>query len=258
LISDRAVVNSAARVGRNVAIGPFALVEPDVTIGDDCVIGPRVVLRTGAEIGDGCHLGVGAVVGEPPLDFAWRGETSRVRLGRNNDVREYVTIHRATGRDAATVIGDGNLIMPYVHIAHNCRIGNRTTITNACQLAGYVEIGDGAVLGGMTGVHQYVRIGACAMAGACSYLARDLPPFLLGAGNPFRVRGINSVGLRRAGFRPEQLKILRELYRFVYRSERNLTAALNDLPPRLSESPEVRQFIAFARSSRRGLQLREE
>ena len=249
------LVHSDARIGRNVRIGPFALIEAGVTIGDDCTIGPQVVLRRGTEVGAGCRLGPGVIIGEPPMDFAYHGENTSVQVGRDNDLREYVTIHRATGEGAATVIGGGNLIMPYVHIAHNCRIGDRATITNACQLAGYVEIENGAVLGGMTGVHQFVRVGTQAMAGACSYLARDLPPFMIGAGNPFRVRGINSVGLRRAGVPPERLSILRELYRIVYRSEYNLSAALRELGQRFPDAPDVECFLAFVRQTKRGLSL---
>lgn len=164
LTSPLAVIHPDARLGKNVRVAPFALIENGVTIGDNCDIGPQVVLRAGTIIGSGCTLRTGVVIGDPPMDAAFKGEASGVRLGENNDLREYVTIHRATGRNRNTVIGEDNLIMPYTHIAHNCRIGNHVTITNACQLAGYVEIEDGAVLGGMTGLHQFVRVGAYAMA----------------------------------------------------------------------------------------------
>jgi len=257
-ISELAVISPDARLGRNVTVAPFALIEAGVTIGHDCEIGPQVVLRAGTVIGSGCVLGTGVVIGDPPMDAAFKGEASGVRIGDNNDLREYVTIHRATGRNRNTVIGKGNLIMPYTHIAHNCRIGNSVTITNACQLAGYVEIDDGAVLGGMTGIHQFVRIGAYAMAGACSYLSKDLPPFMLGAGNPFRVRGVNRVGLRRAGFTGRQIDRLREIHRLVYRSNLNLTAALARIRKRFPDSPHARQFIAFCRKSERGIQLKAE
>lgn len=256
-ISDLAVIHPGARLGRNVAVSPFALIEDGVTIGDDCEIGPQVVLRAGTEIGPGCRLRVGVVIGDPPMDGAFKGEASLVRLGREVDLREYVTIHRATGEGAATIIGNASLVMPYTHIAHNCRIGNSVTITNACQLAGHVEIEDHAVLGGMTGLHQFTRVGAYAMAGACSYLARDLPPFMIGAGNPFRVRGINRVGLQRTGFAPEQLDLLRTVHRMVYRSSLNLSDALSAVLERFPDSPQVQQFVAFARASKRGIQLRE-
>jgi UDP-N-acetylglucosamine acyltransferase len=258
LTSPLAVIHPDARLGKNVRVAPFALIENGVTIGDNCDIGPQVVLRAGTIIGSGCTLRTGVVIGDPPMDAAFKGEASGVRLGENNDLREYVTIHRATGRNRNTVIGEDNLIMPYTHIAHNCRIGNHVTITNACQLAGYVEIEDGAVLGGMTGLHQFVRVGAYAMAGACSYLSQDLPPFMLGAGNPFRVRGINRVGLLRAGFKPGQIDRLREVHRLVYRSDLNLTAALARIRRRFPDSPHARQFITFALNSERGIQLKAE
>jgi UDP-N-acetylglucosamine acyltransferase len=257
-VSALAVIHSNARLGRNVAVEPFALIERGVTIGDNCEIGPQVVLRAGTVIGSGCHLRAGVVIGDPPMDTAFKGESSGVRLGDNNDLREYVTIHRATGRKKNTVIGSDNLVMPYTHIAHNCRIGNHVTITNACQLAGHVEVADFAVLGGMVGIHQFVRIGAYAMAGACSYLSKDLPPFMLGAGNPFRVRGINRVGLVRAGFLTGQIDRLREIHRLVYRSDLNLTAALARIRKQFPDSGHARQFIAFARKSERGIQLKPE
>jgi UDP-N-acetylglucosamine acyltransferase len=257
-VSELSVIHPSARLGENVAVAPFALIEHGVTIGDNCEVGPQVVLRAGTRIGSGCRLRTGVVIGDPPMDAAFKGEASGVRLGDNNDLREYVTIHRATGRNRNTVIGSDNLIMPYTHIAHNCRIGNHVTITNACQLAGYVEVADFAVLGGLTGVHQFCRIGAYAMAGACSYLSKDLPPFMLGAGNPFRVRGINRVGLLRAGFKPGQVDRLREVHRLVYRSNLNLTAALARIRRRFPDSPHARQFITFALQSERGIQLRPE
>jgi UDP-N-acetylglucosamine acyltransferase len=148
--------------------------------------------------------------------------------------------------------------MPYAHVAHNCRIGNRVTITNACQLGGHVQVEDCAVLGGMTGLHQFTRVGAYAMAGACSYLSRDLPPFMIGAGNPFRVRGINRVGLLRAGFPPEQLDLLRTVHRLVYRSDLNLSDALAAVQARFPDSAQAQQFMAFVRTSKRGIQLRDE
>jgi UDP-N-acetylglucosamine acyltransferase len=257
-VSELAVVHSGARLGRNVAIAPFALIEDNVTIGDDCEIGPQVVLRAGTTIGPGSRLRTGVVIGDPPMDSAFKGEATSVRLGRDNDLREYVTIHRATGEGAATTIADSTLIMPYTHVAHNCRIGNSVTITNACQLAGYVQVEDGAVLGGMTGLHQFTRVGAHAMAGACSYLSKDLPPFMIGAGNPFRVRGINRVGLQRSGFTPEQLNLLRAVHRLVYRSNLNLSDALAAVHERFPDSPQVQQFIAFVGNSKRGIQLRDE
>ena len=227
-----------------------------MTIADNTIIGPHAILRTGTRVGPGCRIGPGVIVAEPPMDTAFQGEPSQVILGAGNDLREYVTIHRATGRGKATCIGDGNLIMAYVHVAHNCRVGNQVTITNGCQLGGHVEIQDRAVIGGMTGIHQFVRVGAYAMVGACSYLNQDVPPFLLGAGNPFRLRGLNAVGLRRAGFSPTRIAVLRRLYRTVYRSRLGLRAALRELAQTFPKSPDVRRFLDFAESSRRGVLLK--
>jgi UDP-N-acetylglucosamine acyltransferase len=258
LISRLAVIHPGARLGRDVSIAPFVLIEDDVVIGDNCDIGPQVVLRAGTRIGAGCALRTGVVLGDPPMDSAFQGERSGVTLGDRNDLREYVTIHRATGEGENTVLGDGNLIMPYTHVAHNSRIGSHVTITNACQLAGHVQVEDNAVIGGMTGIHQFTRIGAHSMVGACSYLAKDLPPFMIGAGKPFRVRGVNRVGLHRAGFTSAQLDRLRELHRIVYRSSLNLTDAISEIRKRFPDFPPGQQFIAFAENSKRGIQLRDD
>ncbi|MEO0108336.1 MAG: acyl-ACP--UDP-N-acetylglucosamine O-acyltransferase [candidate division WOR-3 bacterium] len=248
-------ISPRAEIGCRVRISPFCVIEDQVKVGDDCQLGPGVVLYAGTEIGPGCHLGPGVVIGGRPMDTAYQGEPTRVRIGSNNDLREFVTIHRSTGPETATLLGNDNLIMAYVHIAHNCRIGTHTVITNACQLGGYVEVGDRAVIGGMTGIHQHVRIGTLAMVGACSYLSRDLPPYMLGAGVPFRVRGLNDIGLRRNGFSAETRRILRAVHRLVYRSALGLRDALEQVARRYPDSPEVREFVRFCRRTSRGLQL---
>jgi UDP-N-acetylglucosamine acyltransferase len=256
MLSPLAQIDPGARLGKRVRVGPFAVVAADVEIGDRSQLGPGAVLCSGTRIGPDCRIGPGSIVGGPPADSHFHGETSRVIIGRGNVLREYVTIHRASGQDRATVLGDNNLVMAYVHIAHNCHIGSHVTLTNACQLGGHVEVHDHAVVGGLTGIHQFTRVGTHAMVGACSYLTQDLPPFLLGAGNPFRVLGLNAVGLRRAGFSSSRLAALRRLYRIVYRSRLTLTAAVRELPRVLPDSRDRRVFLEFVMGSRRGLRLK--
>jgi UDP-N-acetylglucosamine acyltransferase len=197
------------------------------------------------------------------MDAKYKGERTEVRVGSNNVFHEYATVHRSTGEGTATVIGNDNRIMAYVHVAHNCRVGSACVITNGVQLAGHVEIEDGATIGGLAGVHQFCRIGTLAMVGACSYVDKDVPPFMLAAGNPCRMRGLNLVGLRRAGLAGSVFAILRRAYRLIYRSGLNLTGALTRIEAELLPSAQAgagREQLAilmdFIRASRRGIVLR--
>ncbi len=241
-------------------IHPTALIAPSVTLPPDCEIGPFCYFAGTVKIGPGCRFGVGVVVGTPPMDRAYQGEESSVIIGKNNIFFEYVTIHRATGLGAQTIIGDENYIMSYVHIAHNCRIGNNCTITNWVQLGGYCEVNDGANLGGLVGVHQFCRIGQLAMVGACSYVNKDIPPFMLASGNPCRIRGINRLGLQRAGYSEEKIDLLKQAFRIIYRSNLNLTQALKKIESELlgtaDLNKEIKELIEFCSSSKRGVELR--
>jgi len=202
-------------------------------------------------------------IGGAPMDTKYRGEDTEVRIGSGNTFFEYTTVHRASGAGNTTVIGDDNFIMAYVHIAHNCRVGSGCVITNGVQLAGHVELGDRANVGGLAGIHQFCRIGALAMVGACSYVNKDIPPFMLAAGNPCRVRGLNSVGLRRAGVEEPARLLLRRAYRIIYREGLNLAEALStiesDLLPQSASGrgqEQLLELVRFIRSSERGIELR--
>ena len=187
-IHATAVVDPGARLGHNVKVGPYAIIGPDVVIGPDCVIGSSVLLTGHVIIGSGNRIFHGAAIGCEPQDKKYRGEVSYVEIGDNNDIREYCTIHPATGEGASTCVGSDNLLMAYVHIAHNCRVHDRTVLANAVNLAGHVEIESHAIVGGMTPVHQFVRVGAFAFVGGGSRLPQDVPPFIKVAGNPDRGR----------------------------------------------------------------------
>lgn len=255
MIAENATVHKNALLGKNVSVGPFATIQALAKIGDYVRIGPYVLIESNVEIGEGCEIGPGVVIGATPLDYNFKGEVSKVKIGKRNIIREYTTIHRATGKNKVTLIGDDNFIMAYVHIAHNCRIGDHTVITNSSQLAGYVEIQDYANIGGMTGIHQYVRVGKLAMIGACSFLDKDLPPFLIGQGNPFRVRGLNRIGLRRQNFTTTQIRILTEAYRLLYRSNFNLTQALTKIKKELPKTEDLKTLLDFIIHSKRGIEL---
>jgi UDP-N-acetylglucosamine acyltransferase len=202
-------------------------------------------------------------IGGAPMDTKYEGEDTEVRIGSGNTFFEYTTAHRASGKGNATVIGDDNFIMAYVHIAHNCRVGNGCVITNGVQLGGHVEVGDCANIGGLTGIHQFCRIGTLAMVGAHSYVNKDIPPYMLAAGSPCRVRGLNSVGLRRAGVSETAQLLLRRAYRLIYRGGLNLGQALSAIGTELLPQSEpghgreqLEELARYIRSSERGVELR--
>lgn len=240
-------------------IHPTAVVEPRVELGSGVEVGPFCRFEGQVRIGSGNRFMTGVVIGGEPMDRQYAGESTGVVIGCNNVFYEYATVHRSTGAGTLTRIGDANCIMAYVHVAHNCRVGSRCTLTNGVQLAGHVEVGDGATIGGLTGVHQFCRIGELAMVGACSYVNKDIPPFMLAAGNPCRVFGVNAVGLRRAGKTAETLAALRTAYRLLYRSGRNLAQALAAIEQeKLAEIAEVVQLVEFCRAAGRGVELRSD
>jgi len=205
------------------------------------------------DVGAECVIHHSAVVGADPQDLKFRNEPSRVIIGDGNTIREFVTIHRATREGEETRVGDGCLLMAYVHIAHNCVLGNGVILANAVNLAGHVTVEDHARIGGVTPVHQFVRIGAYAFIGGGSRAAQDVPPYFLAAGNPIRMVGVNVIGLRRAGFSAETRLDLQRAYKILYRSGRNRTQALAAIRETLSGSPEIERLAAFVESSGRGI-----
>jgi UDP-N-acetylglucosamine acyltransferase len=244
-------------------VHPSAIIGAEVALGPGCSVGPFCHFEGKVRTGERNRFGTGVSVGGVPMDTKYGGENTEVRIGSGNVLFEYTTVHRASGTGNATVIGDDNFVMAYVHIAHNCRIGNGCVITNGVQLAGYVELGDQANIGGLTGVHQFCRIGTLAMVGACSYVNKDIPPYMLAAGNPCRVRGLNAVGLRRAGLGESALAFLRRAYRVLYRRGMNLAQALqtieSDLLPQSAAGDgreELEELLRFIRASSRGVELR--
>ncbi len=252
-VHPSAVVDPQARLGHNVRIGPHAVIGPDVVIGPDCWIGSSVLIEGRTTIGRNNRFFHGAAVGCEPQDKKYRGETSFVEIGDNNDFREFCTVHVATGEGDSTRIGSDNLLMAYVHIAHNCHIHDHTVIANAVNLAGHVEVESHATIGGLTPVHQFVRIGAYSFVGGGSRLPQDVPPFIKVAGNPVEVAGLNSIGMKRNGFTEEELLNLRRAYRLLYRSGLNVTQALERIAADCSLDRRVEELMAFIRRSERGI-----
>jgi len=254
-IHPTAVVHPKAELGAGVRIGPYAVVGEGVVVGDGTEIGPHAVLEgPRLLIGPRCRIFAGAVIGYPPQDLKFKpGTPSGVRIGADNVIREYATIHRSSVEDGWTVIGDGCFIMAGSHIAHDCRVGNQVVLTNYTGLTGFVEVGDRAVISGLVGIHHFVRIGTLAFVGGCSRIPQDVPPYFLVEGNPAVVRGVNVVGLRRAQVPAADRLALQRAYRILYRSGRATSAALEALRSELPPSPYITTLVEFIATSRRGI-----
>jgi len=244
-IHPTALVDPGAELGRDVQILPFTIIEAGVHIGDNCTIGPNAVVRQWTTIGSDCHVSTGAVLGEPPQDRQYHGEKTYLRLGNGNQIREYVTLHRASGEGNATVIGDNNMIMAYSHAGHNVQIGSNISIANGCQLAGHAVVEDYANIGGMSGFHQFCTIGKMSMVGAMSRISRDVPPYAIVEGIPAEVHGLNVIGLERRGVSAESRAALRKAFRLMFRSEYNISDALEAVAEQVKHSPELDYLLAF-------------
>jgi UDP-N-acetylglucosamine acyltransferase len=251
-IAATARVHPSAVVGAGTRIGEFCVIEEDVTIGANCVLEPYVYIKRWTSLGDGNEISSGTVLGTDPLDKNFKGARSYLRIGANNKIREHYTISRGTQPESVTSIGDGNYIMTSGHIAHNCTIGNNTVIASCALIAGYVEVGDQAFVSGGVVVHQYSKIGRLAMIGGNTRVNLDAPPFFLYSGFDIEVKGLNVVGLRRAGFTHAGLGNLKKAYRILYQSGLRLYAALARIESEIDDE-NARQLVAFVRGSKRGI-----
>jgi len=243
-IHPTAIVHPGAELGRGVEVGPFCLVGENVKLGEGTRLLANVVVNGHTAIGKHNEVHPFTVIGATSQDKKYRGESSSVRIGDRNVIREFVTIHRGTGEGSQTSIGDDNLLLAYVHIAHNCQIGNFVVMSNSAQLAGHVTVEDYAGIGGMVGVHQFVRIGKMSFIGGYSKLLKDVPPYFMIQGNPGYVRGLNVEGMKRRGVAREAVNELKEAYRQLYRSEDRRSSALAELRKSLSTT-EGKELIDF-------------
>lgn len=254
MLDSRALIDPAARLGSNVSVGPFSVIEADVELGDNTRIGPHVVIRSGTRMGRNNRVFQFASIGEDPQDKKYAGESTTLEIGDDNTFREFCTLNRGTAQDAGvTRIGNRNWLMAYTHVAHDCVLGNEIIMANAATLAGHVEIGDYAILGGFAGVHQFCQIGAHAFIGNNCGITRDVPPYIMIGGPPSAPRGINSEGLKRRGFSTGQLRNIRAAYKTVYRSDLRLAEAIAALESDLAEQPELEPFVTFLKNTRRSL-----
>lgn len=253
MISDRAVIDPGAKIGEGVKIGPFSVIHDDVVLGDNVEIANNVTILPGTRIGKGSKVHSGAVLGGNPQDLKYKGEYTTLEIGENNEIREFVTMNRGTGSSGKTVVGDNNLIMAYVHIAHDCAVGNQCVIVNYCGLAGEVEVGDWAIIGGATVIHQFCHIGTHAMISGGSKIMKDVPPFIKAGREPLAYVGVNSIGLRRRGFINDKIREIQEIYRMVYLQNNNNAQAVELIEAEMPASKERDEIIMFIRNSKRGV-----
>lgn len=260
-IHPTAIVDRAAQVHESAEIGAFAIVGPHAVIGAGTVVYPYAQVQGATVVGEGNQIHSHCVIGGPPQDKKYKGEPTRLVIGDRNTFRECCTVNLGTVQDqGVTRIGNDNWVMAYVHIAHDCTVGSHTIMANATQLAGHVEVGDWAILGGITGVHQFVKIGAHAMTGAGTTLLQDLPPYVMASGNPAGAHGMNTEGLRRRGFSDGQITLLRRAYKVLYKSGHTLAQAIEQLAdasalgdPAQEDRAVLEPLLAFLGAATRGI-----
>lgn len=253
-IHPTAVIDPGARIARDVEIGPYAVIGANVEIGAGCRIGAHTVITGHTRLGENNRVYQFVSLGEAPQDKKYAGEPTRLEIGNDNTIREFCTLNRGTAQDAGvTRVGDDNWIMAYSHVAHDCHVGSRTVFANNAQLAGHVHVGDYAILGGFTSVHQYCSIGAHAITGLGSVVLQDIPPYVRAAGNSARPYGVNAEGLRRRGFTAETIAALKRAYRTLYRSGLGLAEAIRQLEGQRAHCPEIEPLIRFVAASSRGI-----
>ena len=252
-IHPTAIVSSRAELGAGVAVGAFAIIGDGCVLGDGCVIAPRATLERNVRLAPNVKVGSGTILGGDPQDLKYQGEETWVEIGENTVIREFSTLNRGTSQSFRTSVGRNSFVMSYVHLAHDCHVGDGVILTNSVQLAGHVTVEDKAIIAGLTAVHQFVRIGKYAFIGGCSRVSKDIPPFIKAVGNPIKLYGLNSVGLQRNNFPENVVRELKRAYRLFFRSELNVTQAMERAESELQPLPEVKDFLAFMANSQRGV-----
>lgn len=252
-IHPTAIVDESAELGEGVVVGPFCIVGPNVSLGARTRLAGHVVIEQDTTVGEDCQISYGAVLGTAPQDLKFAGERTALKIGDRNVIREYATLNRGTAASGLTQVGSDCMLMSYVHVAHDCRIGNHVILSNAVNMAGHVSIEDWAIVGGMTPIHQFVRVGQHAFVGGQSRISKDVPPYVKAAGIPLELYGLNSVGLQRRGFSKEVRDELKKAYRLFFASSHNTTQALARAREELRALPEVEAFLSFFEQSQRGV-----
>ena len=254
MIDSRAVISPQAQIAADVRIGPFTVIGPDVVIGAGTWIGPHAVINGPTRIGADNKIFQFASLGDAPQDKKYKGEPTRLEIGDRNVFREFVTVNRGTTHDeGVTRIGSDNLLMAYSHVAHDCRLGDKIVLSNCATLGGHVEIGDWVIMGGLSAVHQFTKIGAYCFIANNAAVTRDVPPYVMAVGRPAVPHSVNSEGLKRRGFTAEQILNIRRAYRLLYRSGLKLKTALEELEKAAATQEEIRPFVEFLKHSERSI-----
>ena len=252
-IHPSAIISPKASLGADVVIGPYAIVGDGCVVGDGCHIAAHAVLEKNVLLATRVRVGVGSILGGDPQDLKFKGEETTVEIGEGSVIREYATINRGTAESLKTTVGKGSFIMSYVHLAHDCHVGDGVIISNSTQLAGHVTVEDKAILSGQIGVHQFALIGRYSFVGGCSRVAKDVPPYVKAVGNPVKLYGLNTVGLQRNGFAEDVIRELKRAYRLFFKSELNVSQARARAESDLKKIPEVEEFLRFFERSDRGV-----
>ena len=252
-IHPTAIVDARAEIGAGSTIGPYCIIGPDVVLGANCWLQHHVTLAGPMRAGEGNRFYAYCSIGQQTQDLKYKGEPTYLEIGHDNTFREFVTVNRSTTGEGKTIVADGGNFLAYSHIGHDCVVGNKVIFSNNGTIAGHVRVGDHAVMGGLTAVHQFCRLGRFAITGGCSKIVQDVPPFMIADGNPAEVRGVNVVGMERAGFSQEKIKTVRQAFRLIYRSKLNTKQALEAMEKELPGSEEVALIAAFIKDSERGI-----
>lgn len=254
MIHETAIVHPKSEIGENVEIGAFSIIRENVTIDSGTKIGPHVVIDPFVDIGADCNIFQYAAIGAEPQAVKFSGEETYVKIGRGNIIREFVTIHRGTAEGGGvTIVGEENLIMAYSHIAHDCKLGKNIVLSNNATLAGHIVIGDHATVGGLVAIHQFVRVGDYAFIGGKTGVVKDIPPYMIAAGERATLHGLNLVGLKRRGFSRDTLSKLKKAYRLIFRIGLTQNEAIERVAAEVEQVPEVVSLIEFIKSSERGI-----
>jgi UDP-N-acetylglucosamine acyltransferase len=252
-IHPTAIVDARAELGSGTTVGPYCIIGPDVVVGPNCWLQHHVTLAGPMQAGTGNKFYAYCSIGQQTQDLKYKGEPTYLEIGNENTFREFVTVNRSTTGEGKTRIGHGGNFLAYSHIGHDCAVGDYVVFSNNGTLAGHVEVGDNAVMGGLTAVHQFCRIGRFAITGGCSKIVQDVPPFMIADGNPAEIRGVNLVGLERNGFSPEKIKLIKKAFRLIYRSKFNTAQAVKAIGKELPPDEDILQIVDFIEKSERGI-----
>jgi len=252
-IHPTAIIDPSAVIGEGTEIGPYCVIGAGVELGANCRLLNHVTISGPSRIGSGNTFYSYGSIGQQTQDLKYVGEPTHLEIGDGNCFREFCTVHRGTAPGSLTKIGNGGNFLSYAHIAHDCIVGDKVIFSNNGTLGGHVQVGDHAIIGGLTAIHQFCRIGKFALTGGCSKIVQDVPPFMIADGNPAIVRGINQVGMERNGFTPESIRGIREAYRLIYRSASNVQQACERITATLESTAEIQHLLEFITSSPRGI-----